>query len=205
MTETSRQPAVLENLDSRILQAVAVLPAAGGALAVLAAWERQGGGWRQAGASVAAAIGRGGFVSPDRKREGDGGTPTGIYPLGTVFGYAPAAATTMPYRQITASDRWVDDPESPSYNRWVHGEPEAASWEEMLRADGLYRHGIVIEYNTAPIVPGKGSAIFIHLWRGPGEPTAGCVALDEADLVRLIGWLAPDKNPVVVLGAELSA
>ena len=194
-----QQPAIFEFLDSHSRQALAVFPAGEGALANLVAWERRDDGW-QTVYEAAAVIGKGGFVLPTAKIEGDGGTPTGVYPLSLVFGYAATAVTAMPYRRITADDCWVDDPASPQYNTWVSGRPQAASWETMLRADGLYRHGIVVEYNTRPVIAGKGSAIFIHIWRGPGEATAGCVALAESDLLRIIAWLDPAKNPVIVLG-----
>ena len=200
MNEPSPQPStVLAQMDGHILQAVVVLPAGPGSSAVLGAWERRDGSWRPA-FSAQAVVGRSGFVPPDEKREGDGGTPRGVYPLGLVFGYAAAAPTAMPYRQITAADHWIDDPASPQYNTWVHGQPQAASWEDMLRPDGLYRYGIVVEYNTAPVVPGKGSAIFVHLWRGPDEATAGCICLAEADLLRLIAWLSPENRPQIILG-----
>jgi L,D-peptidoglycan transpeptidase YkuD (ErfK/YbiS/YcfS/YnhG family) len=72
----------------------------------------------------------------------------------------------------------------------------------MLRPDGLYRHGIVVEYNSRPVVAGKGSAIFVHIWRGAGEPTAGCVALAEGELREITAWLDPEKGPVIVLGGR---
>lgn len=196
---TTPSPAILATLADHSRQALTVVPSGRRSAASLAAWEIRAGVWRQVFAAQAVA-GRGGFVPPAAKREGDGATPAGIYPLGLVFGYAAAAPTAMPYRQITAADHWVDDPASSQYNTWVHGDPQAASWEDMLRPDGLYRYGIVVEYNTAPVIPGKGSAIFIHLWRGPDEATSGCIALAEADLVRLIAWLSPTDNPVIVLG-----
>jgi L,D-peptidoglycan transpeptidase YkuD (ErfK/YbiS/YcfS/YnhG family) len=193
------KPASLDHLDRGVFQAVTVRPSGPGPAAVLDAWERRGGCWDKV-LTAAAVVGRGGFVAAEAKREGDGGTPHGVYALGHVFGYAAKGVTAMPYRQITAEDHWVDDPASPQYNQWVRGAPQAASWEDMLRPDGLYRHGIIVEHNTRPVVPGKGSAIFVHLWRGPGEATSGCVALGEAELLRIIAWLEPDKRPAIVLG-----
>lgn len=192
-------PASLDHLDSGILQAVTVIPAGTGAAADLTAWERRDGRWLSV-FTVPAVNGRSGFVPPEDKCEGDGGTPCGVYPLGPVFGYAAKAETAMPYRPITTDDNWVDDPASPQYNTWVQGRPRASSWEEMLRSDGFYRYGIVVQYNTSPVVPGKGSAIFVHLWRGPEEKTAGCIGLAETGLLRLIAWLTPEKRPVIVLG-----
>jgi L,D-peptidoglycan transpeptidase YkuD (ErfK/YbiS/YcfS/YnhG family) len=199
MHDQLQQPAIFEFLDSSSRQAVTVFPAGERFSACLTAWERRNGHWDMVLATEAV-IGRSGFVTADEKREGDGGTPTGVYPLSLVFGYGAAVRTAMPYRQITADDYWVDDPAAPRYNTWVHGRPAAASSETMLREDGLYRHGIVVEYNSRPVVAGKGSAIFVHIWRGPGEPTAGCIALAENDLLRILAWLEPAKNPVIVLG-----
>jgi L,D-peptidoglycan transpeptidase YkuD (ErfK/YbiS/YcfS/YnhG family) len=199
MHDQLQPPAIFEFLDRHSRQAVTVFPASEGPSASLVAWEYRDDLWQPLFAT-AAVIGRSGFVPAAEKREGDGGTPRGVYPLSLIFGYAAAADTAMPYRRITADDYWVDDPNSPQYNTWVSGTPQAASWETMLREDGLYRHGIVVEYNTRPVIAGKGSAIFIHIWRGPGEPTAGCVALAESDLLRIIAWLEPAKNPVIVLG-----
>jgi L,D-peptidoglycan transpeptidase YkuD (ErfK/YbiS/YcfS/YnhG family) len=98
---------------------------------------------------------------------------------------------------------WVDDPQSPDYNRWVYGKPKAKSFERMLRDDELYKIGLIIEYNTNPVVPGHGSAIFLHIWKGPGIPTAGCVAVAEKDLRGYLSWLAPDRAPVIALNPSL--
>jgi len=168
--------------------------------AELTAWERQP-GWRQVAGPMQATLGRGGMVAATVKTEGDGFTPAGTYALGLVFGSEPTVLTTMPYRQTTVSDVWVDDPTALNYNQWVSGQHHAGSVEQMLRTDGLYRYGIVIEYNTQPVIPGKGSAIFVHCWQAPGVATAGCVALAAEDLLRLIAWLAPAKQPVIILEA----
>jgi len=163
--------------------------------------ERAGGGWALKGAPLSASVGRHGFAAPGAKREGDGKTPSGIYPLESVFGYAPSADSLMPYRQCTSEDLWVDDPDAPDYNTWVKkGETRAASFEQMLLPDSRYRHGIIIGYNRQPVVKGAGSAIFVHAWTREGRSTAGCVSLDEAELVRVIGWLDPARNPMILMG-----
>jgi L,D-peptidoglycan transpeptidase YkuD (ErfK/YbiS/YcfS/YnhG family) len=69
----------------------------------------------------------------------------------------------------------------------------------MKRTDELYEFGAVIEYNTDPVVPGHGSAIFLHVWSGPQSSTAGCVALAKDDVRRLLRWLDRNKNPVIAL------
>ena len=147
-----------------------------------------------------AVVGRNGFAPVNEKREGDGRTPSGIYPLGTAFGKEVWVKTDLIYRQAGADDIWVDDVNSVQYNRWVKLPPRAASYETMSRSDGLYDLGIVIEYNTDPVVPGDGSAIFLHIWRGGGEkPTAGCVAMERVHLRQLLAWLRAERGPVIVL------
>jgi L,D-peptidoglycan transpeptidase YkuD (ErfK/YbiS/YcfS/YnhG family) len=146
-------------------------------------------------------VGRNGFAPPGGKLEGDGKSPSGIFPLELVFGYAPDMATRMPYRQAGEDDLWVDDADSPQYNSWVRrSELAAKSYEVMRLPDSRYRHGIVIGYNRNPIVKGKGSAIFVHVVAADGRATAGCVALDEGELVAIIGWLDPARRPMIVMG-----
>lgn len=169
----------------------------------LYALEREGSGWRRYLGPVRAVVGRNGFAASGEKVEGDGKTPSGIFPLELVFGYDPASTIRMPYRQATAADLWVDDVDSPDYNTWVRrGDTAAKSYEVMRLPDRRYRHGIVIGYNRYPIVKGKGSAIFVHVWGESEGPTAGCVALDEGQLVAIIDWLDPAQKPMIVMGNE---
>ena len=167
------------------------------------ALDKRAGRWQSPFASMEGVIGKNGFAPPGEKREGDGRTPSGIFPLGTVFGYEPSFSTRMPYRQATVDDLWVDDVHADDYNRWVKsGATNASSFERMRREDGLYKYGIVVEYNMNPVIKGFGSAIFIHLWKGPRQPTEGCIALSEENLVRVIKWLDPAARPLVVMGTK---
>ncbi len=156
-------------------------------------------GWEMELGPFPGTVGRNGFAKVGEKREGDGKTPSGLFPVGLAFGYAGSVKTRMPYRQATEEDYWVDDPRSPDYNRWVRGKPSVSA-EKMKRADHLYRYGFVVEYNTQPVVAGLGSAIFFHVWASEGRPTAGCVALREEDLLEFLAWLKPALRPVVLLG-----
>jgi len=150
-----------------------------------------------------AVIGRNGFADCGEKKEGDGKTPSGIYSIKKTFGYGKTIETKMPYRQILSDDIWVDDPFANDYNRWTKKrKTQAASYEIMKRDDDLYKYGIVIEYNTDPVVKGKGSAIFLHIWRDKNTPTAGCVAVSEKDLIKIIGWLNPDAAPLIITGLK---
>ena len=108
----------------------------------------------------------------------------------------------MAYRQITEDDFWVNDASSEDYNRWIKGRPKSTSAERMKREDDLYKYGVVIDYNVNPIIKGRGSAIFLHIWGGQGRPTLGCVAMPEEEVLRLLGWLDPAKKPLIIMGTE---
>ncbi len=163
--------------------------------------EKENGIWHPVFSGFTGSIGEKGFAAIDEKREGDGKSPTGIFPLGIAFGYDPSVETKMPYRQATSDDFWVDDANSEDYNKWVKGEPQATSWEKMKRDDDQYKYGVVIEYNMHPIVRGKGSAIFLHVWNH-GDSTLGCVSMSEEMILKILGWLDPAKKPLIVMGTE---
>jgi len=164
----------------------------------LVAFERDGAAWRAVYGPMPAVVGRSGVCARADKREGDGHTPDGVHAIGTAFGYAEQAATKLAYRQATAKDRWVDAPESEIYNRWVEGDP-GVSREVLRRDDHQYELAFVLEWNTNPVVKGRGSAIFAHVWKAPGAPTSGCVAVAREDLARLLAWLDRTQQPVVVV------
>jgi len=139
--------------------------------------------------AVPCAIGRAG--SKAVKREGDGASPRGAWRLAEVLwrrdrGRRPA--TGLPVRSIRPSDGWCDAQGDRNYNRPVR-HPYPASAERLWRDDGLYDIVVVLDHNRRPRVRGGGSAIFMHIARAGFAPTAGCVALREGDLRRLLGAL----------------
>lgn len=181
-------------------------------------FERDGEAWREVGTAVPITVGRSGSAwgvglhptqsgSP-QKQEGDGRAPAGVFTIGTVFGYADNAATAMPYQAMTASDYCIDVNASPLYNRIVDAGVVGAdavedSTEPMRRdlhagGDQRYKLGFVIDHNPQNN-PGAGSCIFAHLWKAPGEPTAGCTAMAEPAMQQLLAWLRPERHPVFVL------
>jgi len=163
--------------------------------------EKNNGVWRLAFPGFAGSIGEKGFAPVGGKREGDGKSPSGIFPLGTAFGYYPSVATRMPYREATDEDYWVDDVDSEDYNKWIRGKPSAASWERMKRDDDQYKYGLVIEYNTNPVVKGMGSAIFLHVWKD-GQATAGCVTMPEERVLKILAWLDAPQKSLIIMGVE---
>lgn len=143
------------------------------------------------GGEVPAACGRGG-VRAD-KREGDGASPAGSFPLLCCY-YRPDRLSPpqsgLPVIALRRTDAWVDDPADAQYNRLV-SLPYAASHEEMWREDGLYDLVVSLGYNTDPPVPGRGSAIFLHVASPDFAPTAGCIAIACDALLALLPLLGP--------------
>jgi len=154
---------------------------------------RRSAGRLQAGAlTIPCALGRNGVTR--FKREGDGKTPAGTFAV--IGGYwrqdrlrLPGAA--QPLRPINPRMGWCDDPGDANYNRPIRL-PCRARHEELLRADGLYDLVLVLDHNMRPRVRGHGSAIFFHLTRNRDDPTAGCVAISRADMMRLLARLSRD-------------
>jgi len=144
------------------------------------------------GRRVRAALGKNGVI--EDKREGDGKTPIGMFPLRRLLyrdDRGPPPATGLERTAIQPDWGWSDDPDDPAYNRLVIL-PHAARHERLWRRDGLYDLVVPIGYNDAPTIAGRGSAIFIHVARPDYGPTEGCVALALDDLVELLRLCGPE-------------
>ena len=147
---------------------------------------------------IACTLGRNGVCAAADKREGDGCTPLGEWPLRGVLlrpGKIDPAAIQLPWRWVREGDGWSDDPADPAYNRPVHL-PRPFSAESLLREDDAYDVIVILGHNDAPPVPGHGSAIFLHL--SEGRPTAGCIAIDRGDMLKLLPMLAPGDTVEIV-------
>ncbi len=143
--------------------------------------------------------------SGPEKREGDGRSPAGIFPLGVAFGSAPreeARWIQIPYLPLTPGTECVDDPASPHYNSIVDrasaSRPDWKSSERMLEVGEAYRLGIFVGHNVAPARAGLGSCIFLHLWSGAPAPTAGCTAMSPDSMEEILRWLVPRAAPALV-------
>jgi L,D-peptidoglycan transpeptidase YkuD (ErfK/YbiS/YcfS/YnhG family) len=133
------------------------------------------------------------------KREGDGATPIGAWPMRRLLYRADrmtAPATRLPSSPIAPQDGWCDDPADPAYNRPVRL-PFGGRHERLWREDEIYDLLVVLGHNDDPVVAGLGSAIFLHVARGDYRPTEGCVALVHADLARVLVEAAPGDRVVV--------
>jgi L,D-peptidoglycan transpeptidase YkuD (ErfK/YbiS/YcfS/YnhG family) len=174
----------------------------GATLASLELWTRRAGCWRRVAGPWTARLGYSGLS--DHKREGDGATPTGLYAIGsTVYGIEPDPGLHTAYHRLVCGDWWDEDPSSPAYNTFRHVRcgtrpPFGGASEALWQATVAYRQFAVIEYNAAPVVPGRGSAIFLH--DDLGHPTNGCVSLPHPELLQLLRWLRPAAHPHIALG-----
>lgn len=149
-----------------------------------------------------AAVGTGGLKSAAAKREGDGASPIGVWPIRRVLyraDKAPPPLIALPVEAIGRDDGWCDAPGDPAYNRPVKL-PYAASHEEMWRQDDLYDLVVILGHNDDPPVAGMGSAIFMHIARPGYPPTEGCVALARPDLEALLAAAKPG-DAVEIRGA----
>ena len=134
------------------------------------------------------------------KKEGDGNSPAGIFYLSGLFGYQDISAK-MASLKVDLQTFCVDDSKSAFYNQIVKTDTVKKDWtsaETMRMKSDVYKYGIFVDYNIKPAVPNAGSCIFMHIWSGSDSPTAGCTAMKETDILKLIDFLDQKKNPVLV-------
>jgi L,D-peptidoglycan transpeptidase YkuD (ErfK/YbiS/YcfS/YnhG family) len=166
-------------------------------------WRRTGSCWIAAGGPWPARVGRSGLSA--HHREGDGTTPLGVFGFEPVaYGVAPNPGVRLGYHRVVCGDWWDEDPGSRAYNRFVHvrcgARPSFGGDSEALwRARTAYRYFAVIAYNEAPVVPGRGSAMFLHA--DTGSATNGCVSLALPRLVQTLRWLEPGAQPRIAIGS----
>jgi L,D-peptidoglycan transpeptidase YkuD (ErfK/YbiS/YcfS/YnhG family) len=150
-----------------------------------------------------ARVGRNGLSG--HHREGDGTTPTGTYRLGpVVYGIDPDPGVRLRYHRLACGDWWDEDPLSPTYNTFRHvrcgtAPPFRGGSEALWRISPAYRLFAVIRYNAAPVVPGRGSAIFLHV--DTGRATNGCVSLPSGALRSLVRRLRPGASISIAAAA----
>ena len=184
-------------------------------------YERRGRHWQEMGQGTVVSVGRNGVAwglglhsmpqPGPQKQEGDGRSPAGVFNLPGAFGYGPTGHSLMPYQAMAETDWCIDVVDSPFYNRIINareqGEAAIVGSSEPMRldlhnaGDIRYALGLRVAHNPQAIA-GKGSCIFLHLWREPGEATAGCTAMDDSTMQSLLAWLDPRRHPVLVLLPE---
>jgi L,D-peptidoglycan transpeptidase YkuD (ErfK/YbiS/YcfS/YnhG family) len=176
-------------------------PSAASTVATVELWQRSGPCWEAVAGPWTAFVGYNGFSN--HKREGDGTTPTGIYGIGPVmYGNAANPGVRYPYHVLVCGDWWDENPASAEYNTFqpvpCGQNPFGGDSEALWTETAPYPSFAVVEYNTDPVIPGAGSAIFLHA--GTGGPTAGCVSVPLSDLDLALRWLNPADSPAIVMG-----
>src|SRR4051794_1532812 len=149
------------------------------------------------GQAIPVALGRGGLKA--NKREGDGGTPRGIFRPRRLWWRAdrhPRPSSFLPVRAIRPEDAWCEDPDSRYYNQPVRVD-RSLGGDRLTRTDHLYDFIVEIDHNTCPRIAGRGSAVFIHLARPDFSPTAGCVSMTQSSLLHLLRRLGPATKIVI--------
>ena len=168
--------------------------------------------WKANGESFPVVVGRTGLAwaqdsAPEKatqfKKEGDGKSPAGTFPLTYVFGTSvKPEQLSFPYTRLESQTECVDDVNSNHYNKIVGrmqvGAFDWKSSEKMLEVGAPYELGVFVAYNSYPVVRGNGSCIFLHIWKDSATPTSGCTAMGVRNLERIIAWLDPAKNPYLV-------
>lgn len=169
--------------------------------------------WKRVGDTFPVVVGRNGLAWAELltgdmdmakiKQEGDGNAPAGLFPLVSAFGMSTKPeSVTLPYTKLDKFTECVDDVRSTHYNLIVNrmkvGNYDWTSSEKMLTVMPQYELGVFVAYNTYPIERGRGSCIFLHIWKDGNSGTAGCTAMERRNLERIVAWLQPAKNPYLV-------
>lgn len=185
---------------------------ADGTRATVTLWARQDGLWRSLDSTTDARIGSGGVHDGLTRVQGSGTTPTGTYTITQGFGISPDPGTKMPYHHVTTHDWWVQDPSSAYYNRMrtdTEGgfhltEQGALGSEHLVSHPVQYDNVLVIDFNTSPVVRGRGAGIFLHDLGPRADATGGCVAVPAAFMTRTMQWIDPADHPVVAIARRSS-
>jgi len=168
--------------------------------------------WKSVGDESPIVVGRSGLAwgrdsapesASEFKKEGDGRSPAGLFPLTYAFGMIEKPQTLkLPYRKIDEHTECVDDVNSFHYNKIVGrlqvGIFDWKSSEKMIQIKPEYDLGVFVAYNSYPVVKGNGSCIFLHVWKDANTATSGCTAMERGNLEKITAWLDPKKNPYLI-------
>ena len=141
-----------------------------------------------------------GIAPQGTKREGDGKTPAGLFALKRGLCYVQDFVSSFPMEVYNDRYIWDENIYSPTYNTLLRNPAPGTKGDRLWKHRHLqYRYIVVVEYNTDPVIPGAGSAIFLHAWRAKGKSTAGCVGMSESNMKSIVEWLDPTKNPHILI------
>ena len=172
-------------------------------------YEKKDGKWKMVESAFEVHVGKKGIADPEEKKEGDWKTPSGFYPISFAFGNQKDIETKMEFRQFKDYKEpvWVSDPSSEDYNLWVddkEGIYNSETAEILSRIQPQYKYAIVIGYNMNPVEKNKGSAIFLHVQQAYNHGTAGCISMEESDIIYLLKWLDPTCMPHIYISKRIN-
>ncbi|MCL2065361.1 MAG: L,D-transpeptidase family protein [Candidatus Cloacimonetes bacterium] len=179
--------ALLEEISNGAEKVILARPIENGYRADIQVFSRSGDVWQKLH-HTEGYFGRNGVTGD--KMEGDGATPSGVFTFGRAFGMVYDPGSLLSYTKVTDNDVWVDDVNSRFYNQWSYLDNPEADWdsaEHLIKYPNEYKYVLTINYNTDPIIIGKGSAIFLHC--SSDRPTAGCISVSEATMIFLLGFV----------------
>ena len=149
----------------------------------LALYHKQADGSWQKTMETYCGYGRNGLKAWNERHEGDQTTPVGSFPILHAFGICPNPGTQMSWRDVTPSSYWSG--EQSTYNSWVES-ATPISGEHLSEYTICYKYAMAVGFNVNPTVYKRGSAIFLHC-KNPAEwSSAGCVSVEEADMIALL-------------------
>lgn len=146
-------------------------------------WDKQtDGSWKKS-LDFYCGYGRNGLRRFDQRKEGDGTTPIGSFPILHAFGFGENPGTAMTWRPITENSYW--SAEEATYNTWVESIVPVAG-EHLSEYTICYRQALAMGFNTDPVVYQRGSALFIHIKNPETWKSAGCISLEPEDMNALL-------------------
>ena len=194
-TIDEKTAAALEHISGGAVRVITAVPGATKDRAIVRAYQKMENVWTLR-LETSGFFGKNGVM--EDRLEGSNATPSGSYTFGRAFGVADSPGSTLPYTKVTENDVWVDDPNSKYYNKWASKTALDADWnsaEHLIQHPEEYKYVLTINYNTDPVIPGKGSAIFLH--SSIGSPTAGCISVPDEAMVFFLAFV--DENTLIVI------
>ena len=179
-----------------------------GTTANVSAWSKSASGWHLVISTSLGHIGSKGITNGSTRKQNTYTTPSGTYGITQSFGTLANPGTALPYHVVKKDDWWVEDNNSFYYNtmrtasqggfNMALPESDVNGSERLIHHKTLYGYALVINYNMNPAVPYRGAGIFLHI--SNGQPTAGCVSVPKATLLKLLRWLKPSAHPRISIG-----
>lgn len=173
------------------------MPSATATKGTLTAFEKDANGqWKPVIGPTAAWVGSEGIgKSEDNVHR----TPEGTFAIGNAFGRQDNPGTKLPYKKVDNQDWWDGNMQSPTYNQMVRRPDNPGGGSENLYDMGsAYDYAVEVKHNPTN-TPGNASAIFLHVGN---EPTWGCVAIGREQMIEILKWLDPAKNPKISIGVN---